>query len=217
MKNAWFGLKVGMAGVLLGLTACHPGEVSSISQLDLVVTLHDEMTDFTTLQTYFLLDSVVHIDLEENINDSLLNRDNDAAMLALIRTNIENMGYTETTTNPDAIFMVGAVAQENFAYYANWPWYPYWGYYPGWGCCSPGWGWGYPGYGYGGGVSSVAYATGSLMILMADPVNTNDAEQHVPLFWMAVINGLLEGTAVTGRTETLINQSFSQSPYLRTN
>lgn len=221
MKNAWFGLKVGMAGVLVGLGACHPGEVTSISQLDLVVTVRDSTTDFTSLQTYFLLDSVVHIGPDTlTDNDSLLNRENDAAMLALIRNNIEALGYTEDAANPDAVFMVGALARVNTNIYYSYPWYPYWGYWPGWGCCGPGWGWGYPGYGYpgyGGSITSITYATGTAVILMADPNNPNGADQEIPLFWMAGINGLLEGSAVASRTTELINQAFAQSPYLRTN
>lgn len=216
MKNAWFGLKVGMAGVLMGLGACHPGDVTSISQLDLVVTVRDSTTDFTSLSTYFLLDSVVHIGEDTlTANDSLLNRDNDAALLALVRSNIEAMGYTESAINPDAIFMVGALARVNTNVYYSYPWYPYWGYYPGWGCCGPGYGWGYPG--YGGSVTAVSYATGTGLILMADPNNVDPVEEEVPLFWMAGLNGLLEGSAISSRYTALVNQAFAQSPYLRTN
>ena len=155
------------AGILLGLVSCYPGEVTSIQQLDVVVTAHDDTVSFTSFVTYALLDSVVHIDLEDNANDSLLDRSNDALILAEVRAGIEGMGYVEemdpANSTPDVVLLVGAYAVENDAYF-SYGWWPYWGWYPYYPCCyGPGYGWGYPATG------KVTYAQGTLSIVMLDP------------------------------------------------
>ncbi len=61
MKKKWYAFPA-LAGALLAVSSCYPGEVTSVQQLDIVVTVHDETVDFTSYTTYALLDSVVHID-----------------------------------------------------------------------------------------------------------------------------------------------------------
>ena len=80
--------------------SCYPGDVTNIQQLDLVVTSHDDTVSFSSFRTYAVLDSVVHIDLEDNVNDSLLNRENDALILARVRAGMEGMGYVEELDPP---------------------------------------------------------------------------------------------------------------------
>ncbi len=217
MKKRWSVLPA-VAGAWL-LVACYPGEVTSIAELDIVVTAHDDTVTFTSFTTYGLLDSVVHIDLEDNANDSLLNRDNDALILARVRAGIEGMGYVEemdpANTTPDVILLVGALAVEKDAYF-SYGWWPYYGWYPYYPCCyGPGYGWGYP----GGGVGSVTYATGTLVITMLDPARPGTGVDLAPILWVAGINGLLEGSTagLTTRITNLIDQAFRQSPYLSAN
>jgi hypothetical protein len=211
MKQRWYTFPA-LAGALVAFTSCYPGEVTSIQQLDLVVTVHDETVDFTSLDTYVLLDSVVHIDFEDATNNDLLDRDNDDLILSRIRSQIEALGYVEETdpenNAPDAIFLVGALAVTRTEYYVSYPWYGWWGWYPYWPCCGPGYGWGYP---IGG---SISYNTGTLFINMVDP--TLASGETLPIAWIAVLNGLLtDGT--TTRITDAIDQAFAQSPYLRTN
>ncbi len=217
MKKRWSVLPA-VAGAWL-LVACYPGEVTSIAELDIVVTTHDDTVTFTSFTTYALLDSVVHIDLEDNANDSLLSRDNDALILARVRAGIEGMGYVEemdpANTTPDDILLVGALAVEKDAYF-SYGWWPYYGWYPYYPCCyGPGYGWGYP----GGGVGSVTYATGTLVITMLDPARPGTTVDLAPILWVAGINGLLEGSTagLTTRISNLIDQAFRQSPYLSAN
>ena len=68
MNKRWSILPA-FAGILLGLASCYPGEVTSVQQLDVVVTAHNDTVTFTSFTTFALLDSVVHIDLEDNAND----------------------------------------------------------------------------------------------------------------------------------------------------
>ncbi len=219
MENRWSVLPALTGAAWLLLVSCYPGSVTNVAELDIVVTTHDDTVTFTSFTTYALLDSVVHIDLEDNANDSLLTRDNDALILARVRAGIEGMGYVEemdpANTTPDVILLVGALAVEKDAYF-SYGWWPYYGWYPYYPCCyGPGYGWGYP----GGGVGSVTYATGTLVITMLDPARPGTGVELAPILWVAGINGLLEGTApgVTARITTLIRQAFDQSPYLSAN
>ena len=59
MEKRWSILPA-LAGALLTVSSCYPGDVTNIQQLDVVVTAHDETVDFTSLSTYVLLDSVIH-------------------------------------------------------------------------------------------------------------------------------------------------------------
>ncbi len=129
MKKKWYALPA-LAGVLLTVSSCYPGSVTDVQQLDLVVTTHDEAVVFTGFGTYALLDSVVHIDFEDNNNDSLLTRDNDALILSRVAAGMEGYGYTEETdpdnNTPDVILQVGAFAVTNLAY-VSYPWWGWWG------------------------------------------------------------------------------------------
>ncbi len=214
MKKRWSILPA-FAGILLGLASCYPGEVTSIQQLDVVVTAHDDTVTFTSFTTYALLDSVVHIDYEDNLADSLLDRSNDALILAEVRAGIEAMGYVEElapiTNTPDVLVLIGAYAVENSAY-ISYPWWGWYGWYPYYPCCyGPGYGWGYP---VGG---TVSWAQGTLAISMLDPSRPGTG-MEAPVLWVAGINGLLgSAVGVTNRITSLIRQAFDQSPYLSAN
>ena len=217
MNKRWSVLPA-FAGTLLLFASCYPGEVTNIAELDIVVTTHDDTVTFTSFATYALLDSVVHIDLMDNANDDLLDRSNDALILAQVVAGIEGMGYVEemdpANNTPDVVLLVGALAVEKDAYF-SYGWWPYWGWYPYYPCCyGPGYGWGYP----GGGVGSVTYAVGTLVIIMLDPTRPGNGVDTAPIVWVAGINGLL-GSSATGlaaRITNLIDQAFDQSPYLST-
>ncbi len=216
MERKWSVLPA-FAGVWLGIMSCYPGGVTSSEQLDLVITSHDDTVTFSRFSTYVVLDSVVHIDLEDNANDSLLSRDNDALILARVAANMEAMGYLEEmdplNNTPDVVLLVGALAVTKSAYasYDWWPWYG-WGYPPGWGCCGPGYGWGYPWQP----VQTVSYAVGTLVITMMDPSRPSLGFDTAPVLWVAGINGVLAGStsSIGTRLATSIDQAFDQSPYL---
>jgi hypothetical protein len=212
MRKRWYTIPA-LAGVLLTVSSCYPGGATDVQQLDLVVTTHDETVDFTSFITYALLDSVVHIDIEDNNNDSLLTRDHDALILSRVRSNIEALGYLEETdpanNTPDVIFLVGAWGITTTDIYAGYPWWGWYGWYPYWGCCGPGYGWGYPSY-----PVAVRYDTGTLAIAMVNPISPFD--NTLPVMWVAGINGLLSGSAasLSARITSSIDQAFDQSPYL---
>jgi hypothetical protein len=96
-------------------------------------------------------------------------------------------------------------------------WYPgYWGgYYPGFG-----WGWGggwyYPP-GWGGYWSYYSYTTGTAIINLADYDSYEESGgEYIELEWDALIDGLLSGVSAS-KIDDLVDQAFSQSPYLKSN
>ena len=214
MEKKWSVLPV-LAGALLLFVSCYPGEVTSVQQLDVVITAHDDTVTFTSFATYGLLDSVVHIDGDTLglIPDTLLSRANDALILATIRAGIEAKGYVEepnpATNTPDVLFLVGATSATTTAYF-SYGWWPYYGWYPYYSCCyGPGYGWGYP----SGGVGSVTYDAGTLVITMLDPSRPGTG-MEAPVLWAAGMNGLLTGSDASqaARITNLIDQAFDQAP-----
>tara|TARA_R110002020_G_scaffold215346_3_gene422529 strand:+ start:17203 stop:17625 length:423 start_codon:yes stop_codon:yes gene_type:complete len=131
------------------------------------------------------------------------------AILASIRDNMRNAGYTEVdkSANPDLIILPTVFQTDQIYFYYDW-WYWNW-FYPGWG---PGWGWYYPGY-YPPQVSRIR--TGTVMMQMTDPKNVSETNQ-IPVSWTGVLNGLLEGdvSSINNRINTNIDQAFEQSPYI---
>jgi len=120
---------------------------------------------------------------------------------------------TNGPTAADVVVMPVANG-ETYASCAAYCWYCYWGWYPGWGyyppAWGPGWGWGYP-----TDVICTTYNTGTLVVSMTEP---NDAKENtLPVAWVGILNGLLEGTTtdIGNRITTNINQMFVQSPYLK--
>lgn len=203
------------------LYACYPDETVTYSDLDIVVTAHDTDFNFTQVKTYYLYDSVVHLkDTLNPENNVDLSRQFDQNILDMVRQNMTNYGYvleTEPESNsPDLIFTVKAMGTRNYFAYSYYPWY-YWDW---------GWGWyyksadyWYPYYPpYWGGTYVTSYEVGTLIFGLHDVRNATPTTDSIPVIWNADINGLLGSTAATleKRLEYGINQSFEQSPYLKT-
>lgn len=201
------------AGVSFVVVACYPGEITNVAQTDLVSTLYRVNYEYSSNATYYMEDSVFHI-IPEGEDTIPVSRDNDAFILARVRTNIESMGYTAVAdpdvTTPDLAFVVSATAADNYVGWVAYPpgWWPGWGWGPGWG---PGWGWWYPP------VTGVTrYTTGTLFIEAWDPAESNDSTVFVA--WSGAANGLLGSAAsAESRLSRVIDQAFSQSQYLDVN
>jgi hypothetical protein len=193
-------------GLALILSACAPDSgFNTVADYDVVVTLYDESFNFTTVETYFLPDTIIHL-VEEGDDDNL-SRDHDEFILSLVRENIEALGYTEVdtaVTEPDVYFLVDAASSEWIGWSYWWDW---WYWYPGWGG-------GYPPYPPGGWYPSYTFTTGSLFIKMVTDLDDDDDLDRI--VWGAAMNGLLgdTSTGVTSRLTKSINQTFNQSPYL---
>ena len=199
------------AAAVIGGVACYPFEATSVSQTDVVITVHDSTKNFGAVQTYVLLDTVVHViaDSDSYID---LSRQFDDVILQTVDANLQALGWTveanPAVNPPDVTVAVAATGSESTYIYYDW-WY-YWGWYPywGWGCVTC-----YPYYGY---PVVVEYETGSLVLQMVESRTDPDS---VPVVWAGVLRGLL-GTAASTTQQRVtqgINQAFNQSPYLEGN
>ncbi|PWJ34189.1 DUF4136 domain-containing protein [Sediminitomix flava] len=204
----------------LFFVSCYPDEPDNISELDIVGTTFDPEYDFSEIETYFLPDSVVHIeDLTRSSNNVNITRDIDDVILETVKENLDALGYmeleTEDTSQVDVVIQVSAFSTTNTSIFDPYDWWGYWGWYPGWG--------GYPGYGPGWGYFYpwgppiiYSYSTGTVLIEMVDPNNPMTNDEEVPLVWLAAINGLLSSNPGSNQNRVVnaINQAFEQSPYL---
>ena len=209
-----FNLKSTLCGALLVapllFSGCYPEKPGSISEYDIVYTDRSPSFDFKAANTYSLPDSIVLItgDLAEGDTPTMVKPLYADQILDRIRQNMNSRGWTEVavSADPDVRLLPSAIKTKNvnvYSYYGG-----YWGwYYPYYG-----WGWYYPGY-Y---PTYTSYTSGTLVLQMTDPNNIS-AANNIPVVWIAVLDGLLEGstTNVLTRMLTNVDQAFAQSDYLK--
>ena len=197
--------------LLAGVASCYPGEINSVGEADLVLTLYDTEADFDSQITYAMPDTIVRFD--EDGGSSAANPVVDAEILAQVAAEFAAIGYTRVDVGgaePDVIVLLTAARADIDLWFPG-GWWGYWGWWPGWGPgYGPGWGPGYPWGPVYGGTQSI----GTLVITMFDPDEAQEME--IPALWSGVINGLLSGSdaSILARVDGLISQAFSQSPYL---
>lgn len=218
-------IKAFCAVVLAFLGSCYPEGPEYVEELDAVYTNYDPEFNFSDHNTYAMPDSIILIneqnfvvidgdDTPEFVDPAYAN-----VILSQIRDNMTANGWTEVenTDDPDVILLVSATRTTNLYYNYDWRYWDWW--YPG---AFSGYGWYYPnyfpGYGYGRGYRPgyvSGYRSGTLLIQMAQPSEAG-VNNNVPVAWMSVINGLLEGSTanINNRLVQTIDQAFEQSPYL---
>lgn len=190
--------------------SCYPGEIDSVQETDLVVTLFDKDADFSAYKTYAMPDTIIHIcdvlSEDQGSCPAELRRTYDNLILTQIKNNLQSMGFTPEADpdSADVLVVVSANATDMYGYsYYGW----YWDYWYGY----PGYGWYYP-------PTTVYYefTTGTLMINMFKRPDPNpNPNQQLDALWIAAINGLIgEGGNPQTRLNTTIDQAFEQSAYL---
>jgi hypothetical protein len=205
-RRYWLaGLMITVTLGALVMAACYPGDINSVTELDIVVTQFDSTHVWVTSSTFFLRDTVYHIeDTADASNNIPLSRAHDSVIIAETRSGMVGYGYVETTDSLAANYIV-AVSAAAFKVTTVNVWYPW---YP---CCYGGWGWYYPP------VASVSsYESGTLYIDQFDIQNADSVNQVIPVPWLGRMNGVL-GTSASTTQSRLINgirQAYAQSPYL---
>ncbi len=208
------------------LLGCYPQGAEYIDELDLVVTVQDDDTNYSQFQTYFIPDTIAYVSGDED--DEL----DEAAQLRIISKIVENMNAygwerlteEEAEANGTDVVVLGTVI-DNLNVAIGGGWWDWWGWWPGWGWYPPfppgGWYPGYPGYCCYNQI--YAWREGTLIVEMVDPNNGIDEGDNdpdpLPLLWMGGLNGLLEGSqsSIEARTDRGIDQMFVDSPYLDKN
>lgn len=206
--------------LLIFLSGCYPEGPEFVEELDVVYTDYDPEFNFAEQNTYAIPDSIVLI-RDQNFTptngDTLpdfVEPEFGDVILERIRQNMNEIGWTEVeeAENADMLLLVTATTNTNISYRYDWRYWDWYGpgFLPGGGFA--GGGWYYPGYTP---VIRSDFRTGTLMIQMANPSEAG-VNNNVPVEWIAVINGLLEGSRANlrDRIDTTIDQAFAQSPYL---
>ncbi len=218
----------GAAVLLAGLTACYPGEISSVDQTDVVVTLYDEDFDYAGSRTFAIPDTVVEVcDLANDPNDTPISCDEDSRIdydhqfdqlyVDSVRASMLRLGYDEipfeeiSESNRPDVVMLAMVAVNEWTAYSYYPWYGYWGWWGGWGYYpgyGPGWGGYYPGY-----ITTTKWQQGTLFVDMIDAEGVDVGQEQVPTVWSGAVNGVLSSSATSNRDRALrgIGQMFTQS------
>jgi hypothetical protein len=206
-----------LVGLLL-LAGCYPGEITSVGQLDVVVTTHDEEVDFASFQTFAIPDTVVQLGADE-VGAVDISHDFDDAIVADVVQELEDLGYVRevdpAANGADFVVLVTVVASQEIDAYLSYNWWDYWGYYPGWGY--PGWGYG-PGWGYyyPPTLSVTSYEQGTLFVDIIDVNNPDASAEDLPIAWTAAMRGVMgtSSSVTQARLVTAIDRAFDQSPYL---
>jgi hypothetical protein len=202
--------------LLIGVLGCYPGSVNDVSELDTVLTLFDDEKDFSEIQTYVLIDTVVRVGDDDDDEDEVSN-EFDQDIIDVTRRNLDALGYVEVEPEdevPDVFITLEKSVGEYSIIYDPIYWWDWWGWYPWWPGYPPG-GW-YPGYPWCCAVS-YSYPVGSVFIKMYDTEDLDEDDEEIPNIWLGAINGLATGSdaSIRARINDLIDQAFEQSPYLR--
>lgn len=203
--------KFGLTGVLVMLVACYPGDVSSISEFDVVMTRYATDYNFGQVTTFTMPDTIIHVDTDDP-NAIDIPRDNDDETLAKVRENLVALGWSEVDWDDaaggeavDVAVLNLVTAKENTQWWVSYPPGGCW-YYPCWG-----WGWGWPPV-----VGQTSYDAGTYLMVMADAQGVAAGDTTAAV-WGGAINGVLSSSSASNyqRLLTGISQAFTQSAYLR--
>lgn len=201
------------ASLALLATACHKEPTPQDADNEyLVYTSPSKDVTFTSYRTFDLVDSLLIIGQSDEPVYS--QSQNALALIQAVRTNMENLGYIYTPSNPDAdlgIQMTYIIKTERYVKFYNDPywWLDYPGYWP-----SGFWG-NWTGFYYPYPVS-YTYTTNALLIDMVDLTAVEREGKPLEVIWTSYIGGPA-GSSVQGdvdRMKAAIDQAFVQSPYL---
>lgn len=179
----------------------------------LVYTSPAKDADFSKFTTFDIADSLLIIG--QSAKPEYSQSQNALAIIQAFRTNMENLGYIYTPSNPDAqlgIQLTYMIKTERFVQYYNDPYW--WLDYPGY--WSPGiWGdW----YGFYYPRPMVySYSTNALVADMVDLTAEQGSGKSLEIIWSVYIGGPAGPSAAydVQRMKAATDQAFAQSPYLK--
>jgi len=203
--------KYGLAVLLVMLAACYPGDVSSISEFDVVMTKYASDFNFGQVARFTMPDTIIHLNTDDP--DAIdIPRDNDEETLDSVRVQLTRLGWTEVDWEDaeagdpvDVAILNFVTAKENSQWWISYPPGGCWSY-PCWG-----WGWYWPPI-----IGSTSYDAGTYFMVMAD-VEGIAAGDSTAAVWGGAINGVLSSSSASNYQRLLngISQAFTQSQYLK--
>lgn len=206
-------------GMLTGVAACGDKlEVVSPNPIAAVTTFHDSTFNFTTLNTFAMPDSVVHL-VPITGTPIEVTRQFDQVALQQVRQNLLSRGYVEDTTAgtlANFVVLVGATATTNYNAFVGYPWFTAWGFWPGWDEFTQGgfdnsWTIIYPWFGV---VGTTAYDRGTLIVDLIPTAEVNPLGKSIRSAWAGVAASGLLDQVTASEVQAAIDQMFNLSPYL---
>lgn len=197
-----------LATICVFITSCQKDpDTDKLDRNYLVYTNYDIDTDFSAIETFYVIDSILIIGNSEK--PTYWKNNNSQQIINAYNDRLESRGYIRVPESGEADVILQLSYINNTYYFTSFGPGPWWNSYPGywnWG----GWGWYYP-YTF-----DYSYSTGSII---AELVNTNAPtaqNDRLTVIWNAYICGLLNGNNLSlSRTMSAIDQAFVQSPYLK--
>lgn len=196
----------------LTLTACEKGaDLDKLEPRYVVYTNHDAQTDFSTLSSYYLPDSILLIG--QSAQPEYATGEEAQAILRAWADNMESRGFSRTDRRAAATLGLQVSYVESNHHFTAVDW-------TGWGWDYP-WYWG-PGYwGFWGGwyypfVVSYSYQTGTYLAELVDLTAPQGEDKNLPVVWNAYLSGALTGSNRMDEQLAIdaVNEAFAQSPYL---
>jgi hypothetical protein len=205
MRNKSLSLVALFCGLFLW--GCYPDGPNYTQDMDLVITHHNPDYNFVAKGTYAMPDKIVKITGNKQQGDApeYIPALTAKSILDRVAANMESLGWqrVDVSASPDMLLTPAEWETTTIYYYYDYWYWWYGGYYPG-----------YPGYyppSYGG-----SYTTGTVLLTLMDPNELNGTGTPVQQ-WTGAINGILESKYDAARVLPLVDQMFTQSPYLKTN
>lgn len=176
----------------------------------IVYTNYDSNTDFSQIESFYVIDSILIINNNTN-NDkpAYWKNNNSQQIINAYNDGFEANGYIRAATSQEADVILQLSYVNTTYYFTAFGAGPWWNSYPwywNWG----GWGWYYP-YSF-----NYSYTTGSIIAELVDTNAPTPQNDKLTVIWNSYICGLLDGNNLSlSRTMAAIRQAFTQSPYLK--
>ncbi|MBE6293819.1 MAG: DUF4136 domain-containing protein [Bacteroidales bacterium] len=193
---------------LLGTTSCEKDpDTDKLDNDYLVYTNYDKGTDFGSIETFHVIDSILII--SDQAKPGYWKNNNSQTIIKAYTNHLEERGYTAVANNESADMVLQISYISNTYYFNAYDSGAWWNSYPGywnWG----GWGWYYPfNFVY-------SYSTGSIIAELVSTTPSTIEKDKLTVIWNSYICGLLNGNSLSlSRTLNGINQAFDQSPYIK--
>ncbi len=181
-----------------------------------VVTFKDSTFNFTTLHTFAIADSVVHL-APLSATPLVVSRQFDALILSDVRNNFLARGYVQisnpSAVKPDFVVLVGATATTSFNAFVGSPFFVFFGFSPALSFFTfdASFTETFPFFSV---VGNTAFDQGTLIVDLIPTNSVNPTTRTVRSAWAGVATGLINGVNTADQITSAINQMFIQSPYL---
>ena len=200
-------LTLAVIGALFVSSCQKDPDINKLDSSYLVYTNYDSGTDFKSLDSFYVIDSILIIGNSDKA--AYWNNANSQKIVEAFASKLASAGYLPAESEKEADLVL-QLSYINTTYYFNiYGPGPWWNSFPGywnWG----GWGWYYP-YSF-----SYSYSTGSIIGELVDTNAPTPLNDKLTVVWNTYICGLLNGNNLSlSRTMEAIAQAFEQSPYLQ--